>query len=52
MHEGGLGYHMWEEALTLSIEVRKEILKKCHYIKPFVPPTVHQKTWEKESLQK
>lgn len=45
MHEGKQGKLMWKKALCDIIEARKTIFKRCHYLKPFVPPVVHGKPW-------
>ena len=45
MHEGKQGKMMWKKALCDIIEARKTIFKRCHYLKPFVPPVVHGKPW-------
>ena len=46
IHEGEGGKKLWKDALILGIELRKEIIKKCHYLKPFLPDTVGNKKWE------
>ena len=45
MHEGKQGKLMWKKALCDIIDARKTIFKRCHYLKPFVPPVVHGKPW-------
>ena len=46
IHEGEGGIKLWRDALILGIETRKEILSRCHYIRPFLPETVGNKKWE------
>lgn len=46
IHEGEGGKKLWKDALILGIELRKEIIKKCHYLKPFIPDTVGNRKWE------
>ena len=46
IHEGEGGKKLWKDALILGIELRKEIIKKCHYLKPFLPDTVGNRKWE------
>ncbi|MCT1716345.1 MAG: ornithine decarboxylase [Dermabacter sp.] len=46
IHADGSGEKLWAEALRVSIEARKMILKECKYIRPFLPPTVNGVKWE------
>lgn len=46
IHEGEGGKKLWKDALILGIELRKEIIKKCHYLKPFLPDTMGNRKWE------
>ncbi|MDU2269688.1 MAG: ornithine decarboxylase [Winkia neuii] len=46
MHANGNGEKLWADAIRVGIETRKMILRNCHLIKPFVPPTVDGKAWE------
>ena len=46
IQEGEGGKKLWKDALILGIELRKEIIKKCHYLKPFLPDTVGNRKWE------
>ncbi len=46
IHEGEAGKKLWRDALLLSIRVRKEILKRCHHIRPFIPDYIGTKKWE------
>lgn len=46
IHEGEGGKKLWKDALILGIELRKQIIKKCHYLKPFLPDTVGNRKWE------
>ncbi|AZQ12325.1 ornithine decarboxylase SpeF [Shewanella khirikhana] len=46
MHEGTSGRYLWREAVKAGIEARKLLLKKCKYIKPFIPTTVEGEPWQ------
>ncbi len=46
MHEGEAGRKLWTDAVQVTIETRKQVLRNCHYIRPLVPPVVHGKKWE------
>lgn len=46
LHEGERGKIMWKNTVRMVIDVRKEILRRCRYIRPFVPPTIDGKPWE------
>lgn len=46
MHEGESGRFLWREAVTAGIEARKLMLKRCKYIKPFIPTTIDGQLWQ------
>ena len=46
IHEGAAGRKLWDDTLKLVIDTRKEVLRRCHYIRPLVPPTIDGKKWE------
>ncbi len=46
MHEGVSGLHIWADCLRISIEARKQILRTCRYIRPFIPTEVYGRPWE------
>lgn len=46
MHEGASGRYLWREAVKAGIEARKLLLKKCKYIKPFVPTMIDGRLWQ------
>lgn len=46
MHEGDSGRYLWREAVKAGIEARKLLMKKCKYIKPFIPPMIEGKPWQ------
>ncbi len=46
MHEGKAGEMLWSAALRQAIAVRKEMLSRLRYLRPFVPPVVHGRKWE------
>lgn len=47
IHAGEAGRKMWRDCVKLGIEARKDILRRCHYIRPFVAPVVHGRPWQK-----
>ncbi len=46
MQEGEAGRRLWDECIKLGIEARKEVLKNCTMLKPFIPLTVNGRRWE------
>ena len=46
IHAGAAGRKMWLDCVKLGIDARKDILRRCHYIRPFVAPAVHGKPWQ------
>ena len=46
MQEGEAGKTLWRECVKTVIDARKLLLKTCHYVKPFIPPSVHGKPWQ------
>ena len=46
MQEGEAGKLLWHECIVNAIEARKAVLKYCKYLRPIVPPMVHNKKWE------
>lgn len=46
IHEGEAGKRLWLECVKMGIDARKELLKNCSMIKPFIPVTVDGKKWE------
>ncbi|HIF9218125.1 TPA: ornithine decarboxylase SpeF [Photobacterium damselae] len=52
IHDGQAGINLWREAVEIGIEARKEIIKNCKLIKPFIPQTVNQKPWESFETKK
>lgn len=46
MHEGEAGRKLWHECVKMGIEARKDMLRTCKMIKPFIPPVVNGKPWE------
>lgn len=46
MQEGAAGEKLWHDTLVTSVNARKNIIKNCELIKPFVPPMVNGKKWE------
>ncbi|MDF2654714.1 MAG: ornithine decarboxylase [Bacillota bacterium] len=46
MQDGEAGRHLWAECVKMGIEARKQILKRCTMLKPFIPPSVKNRNWE------
>lgn len=46
MQEGEAGKLLWHECIIQAIEARKAVLKYCKYLRPIVPPFVHNQKWE------
>ena len=52
MLEGKAGKYMWRKVMRTGIELRKAILRNCHYFHPMVPETVHGKPWIEGDTEK
>ncbi|MCT3359151.1 ornithine decarboxylase [Latilactobacillus curvatus] len=46
MQDGEAGKRLWHDALVVSVNARKSLLKNASMIKPFLPPMVNGKKWE------
>ncbi len=46
IHDGAAGIRLWKDAVVSGIEARKEILKSCTMIRPFIPHQINGKPWE------
>ena len=46
MQEGEAGKLLWHECIVQAIEARKSVLRCCKYLRPIVPPIVHNQKWE------
>lgn len=46
IHEGEAGKKLWADTVKLGVELRKQILKSCKYLKPFIPTEIDGKPWE------
>lgn len=46
IHQGAAGRQMWRECMVLGIESRKNILKQCQMIKPFLPDYIDNEPWQ------
>lgn len=51
IHAGDAGRKMWRDCVKMGIEARKDILRRCHYIRPFVAPVVHDRPWQKGNTE-
>jgi ornithine decarboxylase len=47
MQAGEAGKRLWADCVKLGVEARKEVIKNCTLMKPFIPPVVKGKNWEK-----
>ena len=45
IHAGDAGRKMWRDCVKMGIEAR------CHYIRPFVAPVVHDRPWQKGNTE-
>ena len=52
MQDGEAGRYLWAQCVKDSIEVRKKVMRTCHYLRPLVPPMVHGKKWEDGDTEK
>ncbi|MDP8163157.1 ornithine decarboxylase [Phocoenobacter skyensis] len=46
IHKGRAGQKLWEHCVKVGIEARKQLLKSCELIKPFIPTMVDGKLWQ------
>ena len=46
IHAGDAGIKMWRDCVRMGIKARKDILRRCQFIKPFVAPYVHGEPWK------
>lgn len=46
MHSGKSGEAMWMDCVKQGIEARKQLLKQCQFIKPFIPESVDGRPWQ------
>lgn len=46
MHEGEAGHWLWRRCVELGIEARKSVLRNCRYVRPLIPPVVHDAPWQ------
>ena len=51
IHAGDAGRKMWRDCVKMGIEARKDILRRCHYMRPFVAPVVHDRPWQKGNTE-
>ena len=52
MQEGKAGRYLWKQVVKAGIELRKAIIRNCHYLRPMLPATVHGKPWEDGDTEK
>ncbi|MGU3841452.1 Orn/Lys/Arg family decarboxylase, partial [Vibrio diabolicus] len=45
IHDGEAGLRLWSDAVKTGIEARKEILKSCELIRPFIPNEIEGQPW-------
>lgn len=46
MQDGEAGKYLWAECIKIGVDARKEIIKRCSLVKPFIPPVIRGKKWE------
>ena len=46
IHEGPAAREFWKKCVLLGIETRKDILRRCQLIRPFVNPVINGRAWE------
>lgn len=46
MQDGEAGKKLWADCIKIGVEARKDILKNCTLLKPFIPPMIEGKKWE------
>lgn len=46
MQDGEAGRRMWDDCIKVGIDARKEILKRCNLLAPFLPPVIRGMKWE------
>ncbi len=52
MQAGEMGKLLWHECMVNAIEVRKSVIHHCKYLRPIVPPVVHDMKWEEGDTEK
>ncbi len=52
IHEGEAGVALWKDCVEVTIEARKEVLRRCHWFYPLVSSVVHGKPWEEGDTEK
>lgn len=40
------GKELWQEAAITATELKRSILKRCHFLRPFTAPTVRAASWD------
>lgn len=51
MQDRQAGRRMWRDCIRLGVDARKDIIKKCKMLKPFIPEMVKGKRWEEYSTE-
>ena len=46
MQDGEAGKRLWADCVKIGIDARKDVLKRCTMLKPFIPPVIQGKKWE------
>ncbi len=46
MQDGEAGEYLWSECIKVGVDARKEIIKRCSLVKPFIPTEIKGKNWE------
>ncbi len=46
MHSGVSGLRIWAACVRMGVEARKQILRTCRYVCPFIPAMIGGRAWE------
>lgn len=46
MQDGEAGKKLWADCIKNGVEARKDVLRRCTMLKPFIPPIVNGKLWQ------
>ncbi len=52
MQDRDSGKKLWADCIKMGIDARKNILRRCDMLKPFVPPVIEGKNWEDHDTEK
>ena len=46
MQDGDAGKRLWADCVKIGVDARKQVLKRCKMMKPFIPPVIRGRKWE------